>query len=225
VRYDPDPAHNKQVTLLALALFDGLGPLHKYGPGERRLLQIAARLHDIGKSRDVSGKHHKRSRDMILEFDIPALKEEDQLACSLIARYHTKSLPDPSQHRQFASLESDRQDLVEWLSGVLRVADGLDCAHSGVVGRLECEIEPWAINISLLASGDCRRQIERAREKEQLLVQKAGRPIQYLFGSSYFRRYSENDEHKSLRASAWQSLIPLFPTTKPSTRPGEVFRI
>ena len=179
VRYDPDPAHNQQVTSLALALFDGLCPLHDYGPRQRRLLHIAARLHDIGKSRVVSGKHHKLSADMILELNIPGIREEDQLTCSLIARYHTKALPNPSHHRRFASLKSGRQDLVEWLSGVLRVADGLDYAHSGVVGLLECEIEPRAITVRLKTTGDCRRQVERARQKQELLVQKAGRPIQY----------------------------------------------
>jgi len=52
--YDPDPVHSEQVTTLALALFDGLCGLHGYGPGERRLLEIAGRLHDVGWSRVVS---------------------------------------------------------------------------------------------------------------------------------------------------------------------------
>ena len=77
--YDPDPAHNEKVTILALALFDGLRGLHGYGPAERRLLEIASRLHDIGWSRVVSGKHHKLSRDLILELDIPGLDEQDRL--------------------------------------------------------------------------------------------------------------------------------------------------
>jgi exopolyphosphatase/guanosine-5'-triphosphate,3'-diphosphate pyrophosphatase len=224
VRYDPDPTHNKQVTFLAMALFDGLRPLHEYGPGERRLLNIAARLHDIGKSRVVSGDHHKLSRDMILEFNLPGLKGEDQLACSLVARYHTKALPNPSHHRHFASLNSDRQNLVEWLSGILRVADGLDCAHVGVVGRLECEIESGAIKVSLKAAGDCRRQVERARQKQELLVKKAERPIQYLCGSRSFLRYSEDGEYESIRKSAWPSQTPFFPMRKPSTHLKEMFR-
>ena len=83
--YDPDPGHNETVTRVALALFDGLHALHEYGPTERRLLEIAARLHDIGWSRVVSGKHHKLSRDMILELDIPGLDERDRWLCALIA--------------------------------------------------------------------------------------------------------------------------------------------
>ena len=177
--YDPDPSHSEHVTTLALSLFDGLRALHGYGPGERRFLEIAGRLHDVGWSRVVSGKHHKRSRDLILELDIPGLDEEDRFLCALIARYHTKALPDESRHREFASLASHRRQLVEWLSGMLRVADGLDCNHSNVVGHLACKVGDKTVTIRLEAPGGCRREIERARQKEELLEQKTGRRIQY----------------------------------------------
>jgi exopolyphosphatase / guanosine-5'-triphosphate,3'-diphosphate pyrophosphatase len=176
---DPDPAHSEQVTTLALALFDGLSSLHKYGPGERRLLEIAGRLHDIGWAHVVSRKHHKMSRDLILELDIPGLDEQDRLVCALIARYHTKALPDASRHGQFASLDPDRRLLVEWLAGVLRVADGLDCNHSNVVRRLACKIGDKRVRIRLEARGGCAREIERAREKQDLLERKSGRRIEY----------------------------------------------
>ena len=198
-RYDPDPEHNKRVTSFAMVLFDGLRPMHGYGYGERGLLQVAARLHDIGKHRAVSGDHHKLSRDMILEFDIPGFTEQDRLACSLIARYHTKALPNPSRHRQFASLDYDRQQIVEWLAGILRVADGLDCSHFGTIDRVKCGIGPGAIHLWLDTAGDCRRQIERARQKGELLVHKAGRPIQYLYGLGPFRRHSEDRPYASFR--------------------------
>ncbi len=176
---DPDPGHNETVTRVALALFDGLRALHEYGPAERRLLEIAARLHDIGWSRAVSGKHHKRSRDRILELDIPGLDGRDRLLCALIARYHTKALPDASRHRGFASLDAGRRERVEWLAGILRVADGLDCNHASVVGRLRCEVRSQAMTIHLECAGDCRTEIERARQKQDLLERKTGRGIEY----------------------------------------------
>ena len=177
--YDPDPPHSERVTTLALALFDSLGALHGYGPAERRWLEIAGRLHDIGWSRVVSGKHHKLSRDMILELDIPGLDKRDQMACALIARYHTKAMPDASRHRRFASLDPDRRERVEWLAGMLRVADGLDCSHARAVGGLACEVNREAIVIHLQSEGDCRTEIEGAREKHDLLEAKGGRRIEY----------------------------------------------
>ena len=167
------------MTTLALALFDGLRALHGYGPTERRLLEIAARLHDIGWSQGVSGKHHKLSRDLILELDIPGLDEQDRFLCALIARYHTKALPDASRHQRFASLDPDRRDLVEWLAGMLRVADGLDCTHANVFRQIACTIGNKAITIRIESEGDCRTEVERARQKQDLLEQKTGRRIRY----------------------------------------------
>lgn len=177
--YDPDPAHNEQVTNLALALFDGLRALHRFGPRERRLLEIAGRLHDIGWSRVVSGKHHKLSRDMIQELDIPGINVQERLLCALVARYHTKALPDASRHGRFASLPPRRRDLVEWLAGILRVADALDCAHANAVKRLHCKVDRRSILIQLEVTGDFRMELARAQQKHDLLVRKAGREIVY----------------------------------------------
>ena len=176
---DPDPTHNEQVTTLALAFFDALRSLHGYGPGERRLLEIAGRLHDIGWSRVVSGKHHKLSRDMILELDIPGLDEPERLLCALIAHYHTKALPDASRHRQFASLDLSRRELVEWLAAILRVADGLDCNHASVINQLACDVGKKAVTIKIQANGDCRTEIEGARQKQDLFESKTGRRVEY----------------------------------------------
>jgi exopolyphosphatase/guanosine-5'-triphosphate,3'-diphosphate pyrophosphatase len=176
---DPDPGHSEQVTTLVLALFDELRSLHGYGPTERRLLEIASRLHDIGWSRVVSGKHHKRSRDLILELDIPGLDEQDRLLCALTARYHTKALPDASRHQQFASLDPDRRKLAEWLAGMLRVADGLDCNHTNAVNQLKCDVGTKAIRVQIQTAGDCRAEIERALQKQDLLEEKTGRRIEY----------------------------------------------
>jgi exopolyphosphatase/guanosine-5'-triphosphate,3'-diphosphate pyrophosphatase len=177
--YDPDPAHNEHVAMLALALFDGLSSLHGYGLNERRLLEIAARLHDIGWSRVVSGKHHKLSGEMIQGLDIPGLGDKDLLTCALIARYHNKSLPDASRHRLFASLGSGRRAVVEWLAGMLRVADGLDNNHAGLVRRLSCEVGGRVIRIHLECTGDCRGELGKAAQKQELLILKAGRSLEY----------------------------------------------
>jgi exopolyphosphatase / guanosine-5'-triphosphate,3'-diphosphate pyrophosphatase len=179
---DPDPAHSEQVTALSLALFDGLRRLHGYGPVERRLLEIAGRLHDIGWSRAESGKHHKLSRDLILELDIPGIDEADRAVCALVARYHTKALPDESRHRGYAALEPGRRQLVEWLAGMLRVADGLDGSHARLIGGLACTVGDKTITISLQATGDCLMEMERARQKQDLLEKMTGRRIEYRCG-------------------------------------------
>jgi len=177
--YDLDQTHNQQVTKIALAIFDELAVLHGYGTGERRLLEIASRLHDIGWSLDRSGQHHKRSCDLIQELDVPGLEKQDRLTCALIARYHRKALPDATRHRRFASLDGRRQAVVEWLAGMLRVADGLDCTHASLVKNLTCKLKTHTFQICLDVKGDCRRELERAVQKQELLTKILQRKIIY----------------------------------------------
>lgn len=177
--YDPDPSHNEQVTIIALAIFDELRVLHGYGANERRLLEIAGRLHDIGWSQNHGGKHHKRSCDLIQELDIPGIDKKDRLTCALIARYHRKALPDASRHKRFASLSSRRRELVEWLAGMLRVADGLDSTHASLIKRLTVTLNNNTFHIHLKVKGNCRREVERAMQKQDLLMKIAQRKIAY----------------------------------------------
>ncbi|HSR11942.1 MAG TPA: HD domain-containing protein [Thermodesulfobacteriota bacterium] len=178
--HDPDPEHNEIVTRLALELFEGLRGLHGYGPEERRLLEIAGRLHDIGWSQVVSGKHHKISGRLIRDLAIPGVDKKELAMISLIARFHSKSMPDPKRHRRFAALDADARERVEWLAAVLRVADGLDNRHLRVVKGASCAVGRKTIRIRLDASGDCRAEVERAGEKQDLLERVSERKIRYL---------------------------------------------
>jgi len=88
-------------------------------------------------------------------------------------------MPDAARHQQFASLDPNRRELVEWLAGILRVADGLDCSHARVIGRLACDVSDKALAIRLEAAGECRMEVEGARKKQDLLEQKIRRRIEY----------------------------------------------
>jgi hypothetical protein len=44
---------------------------------------------------------------------------------------------------------------------------------------LGCDVGDKAITVHLEASGDCRMEIERARQKQDLLEGKTGRRIEY----------------------------------------------
>ena len=177
--YDRDPAHSEKVVDFSLAIFDDLQKLHRCGSNERSLLKIAGFLHDIGYSQSDQRPHNKASRDMILEMEIPGISDTEKLTAALVARYHRGELPDASQHQHFASLSVGRRDTVEWLAGILRVADGLDCGHTDAVRKLAVEVSNSQLIFSLDAKKDCREQIKRAREKEELLVIKSGKEIKY----------------------------------------------
>jgi exopolyphosphatase/guanosine-5'-triphosphate,3'-diphosphate pyrophosphatase len=179
--YDPDPAHAEQVAKLAIQLFDGLQILHGLGKAERAQLGVAGLLHDIGwaKTTAGSGKHHKLSRKMILAADIPGLHGVERTLCALVARYHRKAEPDVSRHSSFAALGKRKRNAVEWLSAILRVADGLDRTHLGRVSTIECGIEKERLVLRLGSTEGCLEEIGGAKRKDNLLARKAGRQLIY----------------------------------------------
>ena len=172
-----DQHHMAQVTKLALALFDKLMDLHGLGARDRLLLEITGMLHDIGWSRTTDGGHHKHSRDMILEAELPGLTDDERTLCALIARYHNKAEPDVSRHKGFAALKKKERALVSWLAAILRVADGLDCTHRGAVRIGDCELGRKRLTISLMARGECAGEISGAEKKSRLLGRMSDREL------------------------------------------------
>jgi exopolyphosphatase/guanosine-5'-triphosphate,3'-diphosphate pyrophosphatase len=174
-----DQRHAAQVTKLALMLFDKLAGLHKLAARDRFLLEITAMLHDIGWARTTNGGHHKHSRDMILEAELPGLTETECTVCALIARYHNKAEPDAKRHKSFAAFKKKERSLVSWLAAILRVADGLDCTHSCAVRIRSCELVPKRLTILLAAAGECAGEISGGEKKSGLLAKMAGRDVAF----------------------------------------------
>ncbi|MBN1614311.1 MAG: HD domain-containing protein, partial [Deltaproteobacteria bacterium] len=154
-----DRHHMAQVTHLALILFDRLANLHNLGTRERLLLEISAMLHDIGWSRTTNGGHHKHSRDMILEAKLPGLTKDERIICAQVARFHNKAEPDKSRHKEFAALNKKDRNLVCWLAGILRVADGLDCTHRCLIRIGKCEISKKRLTVFLASKREPTAEI------------------------------------------------------------------
>ena len=130
-RHAWDEPHCRQVTALALSLFDQTAGLHGLDRRERELLETAGLLHDVGYAVAQSA-HHKHSLYLIRNADLDgfSLRERDLVAN--IARYHRKALPT-DRHAEYMALDDDDRLLVRKLAALLRVADGLDADHFQVV--------------------------------------------------------------------------------------------
>ncbi len=146
----PDPAHARHVAKLSLELYDQIAAAGLSGaqPGERmrRVLEIAALAHDVGRARGARS-HHKRSYRMISGLKTPLgwSREEIQLA-ALVARYHRRALPQINQ-AAFARLRPDRRQKVILLAGILRLANAFDRRHDASVRSLRAHIGSDAIEI------------------------------------------------------------------------------
>jgi exopolyphosphatase/guanosine-5'-triphosphate,3'-diphosphate pyrophosphatase len=136
--YGFETDHARQVSKLALRLFDQLQPLHGMGNTERIWLRAAAMLHDVAKTQNGK-RHHKLARDIIIKASDLPFRREERVIIGLVARYHRGSLPR-EDHKYFADLDRDARLYVRKLGALLRLADGLDKGHSELLEGLRCEV-------------------------------------------------------------------------------------
>ncbi len=172
---DIETGHARQVTKLALSLFDQLKPLHNFGPKEALLLELAAMLHDIGI---IEGprKHHKTSFRMISEANLKPLSDNDKLMVALIALFHRKSGP-AQKAETIAKLSEEDRNRVRMLAAILRVADGLDFSHFELVQAVSAKITEDCITIKCTSGANLDPEIESALRKGDLLQEITGRNL------------------------------------------------
>jgi exopolyphosphatase/guanosine-5'-triphosphate,3'-diphosphate pyrophosphatase len=169
-----DEAHGRHVAKLAVSLFDQLRPLHALGPLDRRILMGAALLHDIGQKISYR-RHHKHSKDLILEKGLPTFTREEVSLVALVARYHRRADPQ-EHHRIFSELEVGDRERVVKLSSILRVADVLDREHTQRVRGVRVQLSR---EVALIEpeTDDELRMVRTAFESKASLFEKTfGRP-------------------------------------------------
>jgi len=137
---DPDLRHSRHVAHLSAQLFDGVSDPSRPLRRElyREILQAAAMMHDVGRSRMHKGYHKESSR--LLRKLCPPLgwTGEELNLVSLVARYHRGALPNEAQ-KKFSTLPKSKRAIVQLLGGILRFACACDRQHNGQIRRVEVE--------------------------------------------------------------------------------------
>ena len=169
--------HSRHVVMLATMLFDQTQSLHGLGQQEREWLEFAALLHDVGYLVHVR-QHHKHSYYLIKHGDISGLTEEEVEIIANVARYHRRAMPQLG-HATFKALGKLQRTVVQVLSALLRVADGLDRSHFSVVRDVNVVIGP-TILLTLHCIGDPELEIWAARNRADLFEKVFQRPVQFV---------------------------------------------
>lgn len=151
-RYDYDAGHSHQVECLAGTLFMELEPLHNLNREDRKLLEYAAILHDIGYYVSARG-HHRHALQMIMMEPLLELTREEKTIIANVVRYHRKTLPT-IEHTAYGILSDEDKQRVNLLAPMLRAADALDRSHQGLVKELFCELRDDAVLIYVGAENE-----------------------------------------------------------------------
>ncbi|HBA73440.1 MAG: exopolyphosphatase [Geobacteraceae bacterium GWC2_55_20] len=161
-----DEPHSRHVAKIALNIFDELAKEFKLKKTDRKLLEAAALLHDVGYFISYNS-HHKHSHHLIRHADLFGFTPREREMTALIARYHRKSLPK-KKHDEFARLDAKDQLMVCQLGGVLRLADGLDRRRSGLVEVVALRHDDSAYRLRLLGTEDISVEIFGGNAKKDL---------------------------------------------------------
>jgi exopolyphosphatase / guanosine-5'-triphosphate,3'-diphosphate pyrophosphatase len=169
--------HCERIAALALQLFEGTRHLSGLSDEAEEWLEAAAILQNVGLviSHD---RHHLHSYYVIRNSELlTGFTDHEIEIIALVARYHRKSTPK-TRHLEYAALHESDQRVVEILSGVLRIAAGLDRTRCGAISRLRVEGgvkgEPLRILVETAPGGDADLELYSARNRKDLLEQALG---------------------------------------------------
>lgn len=139
--------HAEHVARLSLQLFDKLALLHHLDESYRELLEYASLLHNIGAFIAISS-HHKHSQYIILNGELRGFSPLETEIIAHVARYHRKS-PPTERHAAYSMLPSASKRAVDLLSGILRLANGLERGHRQNVQKINVEVTANTIILHL----------------------------------------------------------------------------
>lgn len=159
--------HPEHVARLSLRLFDDTVALHRLGIAERRLLEHAAWLHDIGQLIGYE-RHEHHAAYIIRNGELRGFSELEREIIALVARYHRKARPK-KRDADYAALPPRERRVVRVLSAILRFADGLDRSHHLLVSDVACRVEEDVLVVTLVAVGDVELELWGGRRKSKLL--------------------------------------------------------
>lgn len=167
--------HSRHVANMALTIFDALEDELELSLNDRELLEYAAYLHDIGYYISHS-KHHKHALYIIRHSDLKGFKEDEIEIIANVARYHRRSTPK-KRHGEYWKLSPATRKRIKKLSGILRVADGLDRSHYQNVKEIEVYPEQESIRINIWTEGEPYLEIWGAERKSELLKEVTGKKL------------------------------------------------
>jgi len=126
IKYKNEDCHSKWVTKLALQLFDYVAEDCGFSKRDRKILEAACALHDVGYSINPK-KHSLESAKIVLEEDIGVFSKEECELIAAIIQLHPKGLKKVLKN-PYVRVAHDKTKTLT-LGSILRIADGLDHGH------------------------------------------------------------------------------------------------
>jgi exopolyphosphatase/guanosine-5'-triphosphate,3'-diphosphate pyrophosphatase len=170
-----DIKHSRQTARLAGLMFEQLAEELGLAADDRRLLEAAAHLQDVGYLINYE-KHHKHSYHLILNSRLPGFQPHELELIANIARYHRGKEPK-KKHENFSRLSPKDQQRVRSLAAVLRFAGGLDRSNTQQVQTLEMTLGEDDAVLCVVSAEHPEVDLWAARRRAEPLEKALGRTL------------------------------------------------
>ena len=175
-----DEEHAHTVTRLALELFDSAQALgiYEFKKGERELLEYGATLHDIGKFLSYDN-HQAHAYHIIRESSLPGFQPEEIEIIANLAYFHRKGTPK-KKHPNLAGLDKSSLKSVRILAVLLRIAEGLDRSHTGIISHVRFYIVSTdTVVLEMHARKECQLELWELEKHKKFFTKILGYKLQY----------------------------------------------
>ncbi len=171
--------HAAHTARLALSMFDQLKAIRclRYGDTDREILHYAGLVHDVGMFLSHSN-HQKHAYYLIRNSDLLGFTDREIDLIANVALYHRKGIPK-KRHANLADLDRDDRKRVCTLASLLRVAEGLDRSHLGLVKDVTISklTKPTRFVLTLTSESDCQLEVWGVQNNRDLFEYTFGAPL------------------------------------------------
>ncbi len=174
-----DEEHAHIVTRLALELFDSIQALeiYEFREEDRELLEYGSTLHDIGTFLSYD-THQTHAYHLIRESNLPGFQLEEIEVIANLAYFHRKNIPK-KKHPNLAGLNKDTVKSIRVLSALLRIAEGLDRSHTGVISHVRFYIASTdTLVLEMHAQRECQLEIWEVEKQKKYFMKIFGYNLQ-----------------------------------------------
>ena len=177
-----DENHLRRVSNLAVTLFDGTQPLHNLGSSDRRLLLIAALLHELGVVISVESLE-KHTLYTTLNSPLRGLTQRERVLVAYLAASHDQLfLVNLKDHVTRGPITLEDIQRIKKLAPLLQIAHSLDRSRTGVVTHLQTRITPEICEIKVFGNQKKDLEIKDASRRAETFQKEYGAKLMLVNG-------------------------------------------
>ena len=162
--YNSNTAHAYHVAKLANDLFDDYHEMLHLNVDDKRLLHVAAALHDIGMSINYYD-HARHSAYLIENARLFGLSHREQIMASLIAGWHHTSSAKHSYNKIYNEfLDEGNWQTARRLALLIALAESLDTTQLGLVEKVTTTFTKKQAQLTLTTQGNIILELQSIKK-------------------------------------------------------------